>query len=118
MANSAFGNASMGMQNNAFAPIDPSNPLNDYYAQQVLEHARRYPNDAHAQAQLAHWMQGLAQIQAQRAQTAPGTAPGPMGPAGPSSTAGAAPVPSNIFNPGPVPTPPATTADVRAQGFH
>ena len=114
-----------------FAPIDPNNPMNEVYARQVEEHARRHPYDAHAQAQLAHWTHAVMQARLQqqqmaaaaataRAQASNGFVPGSARIPG-AVPVPPAPVPSSLFGTGPSPTPPVSgnlTAEVRAPGIH
>ena len=120
MAESGF--SPVGASQFTFMPIDPNNPMNDVYARQVEDHARRNPYDAYAQAHLLHWINGMQQIRLQQAQRA-AVAAAVQGPTGfPMGAGGApAPVPSTLlFSSGPSPPQPASgaTSEVRAQGFY
>ena len=93
--------------------------MNRYYADQAEQHARRNPNDAHAQALWAHWIRALAQIDAQRMQSQqpiPGMAAAAAPPAPPVHGGFPMPpmpsaVPSQL--PGAeAPTPPASQAQL------
>ena len=72
--------------------IDPGNPMNAYYFQQVEQHARLNPHDAHAQRMYAHWLHGMQQIEAARRAAA---------------AAASQPVPSNLSG-AEAPTPPGS----------
>ena len=61
---SAFGSYASSFT--SFPQIDPNNPMNAYYAEQAVSHARRNPQDAHAQLLAAHWLNAMNAIHAQR----------------------------------------------------
>ena len=61
---SAFGSYASSFT--SFPQIDPNNPMNAYYAEQAVSHARRNPQDAHAQLLATHWLNAMNAIHAQR----------------------------------------------------
>ena len=72
--------------------IDPGHPMTACYFQQVEQHARLNPHDAHAQRMYAHWLHGMQQIEAARRAAA---------------AAASHPVPSNLSG-AEAPTPPGS----------
>lgn len=58
-----------------FGQIDPDSPMNEFYYTQVEMHARRNPQNQHAQAMYAYWTQAMLQTRPHRQQP-PGLAGG------------------------------------------